>query len=138
MNDFLRGVRSGLLCGLAGVGLVAASFFTIESLAPQKASAQQTGNAWMILRVAWGAGAMGDVREYSSMEACEEAADHILRERTPNSESTTGTPGAWKFSFNRSGLRRHEPNISMLCVPGEGEIDAVRDGLEDKGWYRAL
>ena len=113
--------------------LIAAGVFSAVT-----AGAAYAGQAWMVMRVAWSAGAGVVTQQYPSMEACEKAADHVAQVRTPTDRTTQGIKGAWKFSFNRSGLKRHEPNISMLCVPGDGEIDAVRDGLENKGWYRAL
>ena len=101
-------------------------------------SAAQAGPAWMVMRVAWSAGAGVVTREYESMEACEKAADHVAQVRTPTSSSTRGIEGAWKFSFNRKGSARHEPLLSMLCIPDAVEIDGVADGLKEKGLYRGL
>ena len=94
--------------------------------------------AWMIVRVAWGAGAMGEIREFDSMEDCEAVADHIAKVRTPGSGSTKGVPGAWKFNFSRRGNDRHEPKLSTLCVPAASEVEGVGEGLQQKGWYRDL
>lgn len=94
--------------------------------------------AFMILRVGWEAGAFGDIREFSSMAACEAVAEHIARVRTPSNSTTSEVPGAWKFSFSRAGTYRHEPLVSMLCVPGPSEMEAVKKGLNEKGWYRGL
>ena len=94
--------------------------------------------AWMILRVGWSAGAFGGIREFPSMAACEAAAEHIAKVRTPTDSTTAGVPGARKFSFSRSGGNRHEPLASMLCVPDASEIPAVQQQLEQKGWYKGL
>jgi hypothetical protein len=72
------------------------------------------------------------------MAACEATAEHILRVRTPTNASTTGVPGAWKYNFSRKGISQAEPSVSMICVPDPSEIDSIKKGLEDKGWYKAL
>ena len=101
-------------------------------------SAAQAAPAWMVMRVAWSAGAGVVTREYTSMDACEKAADHIAQIRTPTNKTTKGIEGAWKFSFNRAGQDRHEPNLSMLCVPDASQVDGVAEGLKKKGLYRGL
>ena len=98
----------------------------------------QAAPAWMVMRVAWSAGAGVVTREYPSMESCEKAADHIAQVRTPTDKTTQGIKGAWKFSFNRAGSSRHEPMLSMLCVPGDTDIDAVAEELKGQGLYRGL
>lgn len=102
------------------------------------APAAQAGPAFMIMRVGWSAGAFGDVREFPSMAACEATAEHISMVRTPGNGTTAGVPGAWKFSFSRAGSDRHEPLISMLCVPDANDLDQIKSTLTEKGWYRGL
>lgn len=102
------------------------------------AAPASTAPAWMIIRVGWSAGAFGGIREFPSTAACEAAAEHISKVRTPGNATTAGVPGAWKFSFSRSGSERQEPLASMLCVPDASEIPAVQQQLEQKGWYRGL
>ena len=94
--------------------------------------------AWMVMRVAWSAGAGVVTREYQSMEDCEKAADHIAQVRTPTDRTTQGITGAWKFSFNRAGQSRHEPVLSMLCIPDASEVDGVAEVLTEEELYRGL
>ena len=94
--------------------------------------------AWMVMRVAWSAGAGIVTREYQSMEDCEKAADHIAQVRTPTDRTTEGITGAWKFSFNRRRQRRQEPLLSMLCIPDVADIDGVAEVLTGEELYRGL
>ncbi len=128
--------RSGvlrLLCAAAGGFSLLSGVVLLLGAAPALAAP-----AWMILRVGWSAGAFGGIREFPSMAACEAAAEHISKVRTPGDATTAGVPGAWKFSFSRSGSERQEPLASMLCVPDASEIPAVQQQLEQKGWYKGL
>ena len=101
-------------------------------------SAAQAAPAWMVMRVAWSAGAGIVTREYASMADCETAADHVAQVRTPTNKTTAGIEGAWKFSFNRAGQARHEPLVSMLCIPDASEIEGVAEGLQSESLYKGL
>ena len=118
------------------VHALAAAISTTAALAVP--SAAQAAPAWMVMRVAWAAGAGVVTREYQSMEDCEKAADHIAQVRTPTDRTTAGIKGAWKFSFNRAGQSRHEPLLSMLCIPDVSEIDGVAEVLTGEELYRGL
>ena len=90
--------------------------------------------AWMVMVVGY-ATPTTIKKEFSTMESCEAAAEHILRVRTPK-DPTTGVPGAWKYNYNIG--RGSEPAISMLCVPSDEEMKAVQEGLTQKEWFRDL
>ena len=92
----------------------------------------------MVMRVAWSAGAGVVTQQYPSMESCEKAADHVAQVRTPTNRTTQGIKGAWKFSFNRAGQSRHEPLLSMLCVPAAEDVDGVAEVLKGEGLYKGL
>lgn len=104
-------------------------FFAAASIAGLQASA-----AWMIVVTGYTT-PNSFKKEFSTIEDCEFAAEHILRVRNSN-KPTSGVVGSWKTNYNFS--RPSEPALTMLCVPSSDEMDRVQQGLKKKGWFRDL
>lgn len=75
--------------------------------------------------------------QFPSLAACDAAADHIAKVRTPNA-STLGIPGAWKANFKYGGEYRKDPRLAMICIPAIDEIPGVAESLTQKGLYRDI